>query len=357
MPVAKITETLVAKAEPGAYWDTELKGFGLIVRPTGRRTLVVQKSGRRRWTLGHHPALRVADARRSAVEIISGKADVVDRRLTLARALEMHLGRMEARGNRSMRLVEDEVQRHLGDWLRRPMVEITRADCERRHRELKARGPQLAERVMRHLRAVWNSAHKKVDLPTNPTVAIDWAPLKRRDYPRIDLADWHASLGDLSRVRRDWHLLAISTGLRKSDACSVRWSEVDLEAATLHRPNPKGGRAFTLPLSEQTRDLLAALPRVDEWVFPSASRSGHIEVPERRGHPGPHHLRAEYMAIATDLGVPSYPKKLLVNHSVPRIDITDGYVANPDVEICRPWQQRISDRVWVAAGVKCSLLQ
>jgi hypothetical protein len=63
MSVAKITESFAQSAKPGAYWDTELKGFGLIVRPTGRRSLVVQKSGRKRYTLGSHPTMRIAEAR------------------------------------------------------------------------------------------------------------------------------------------------------------------------------------------------------------------------------------------------------------------------------------------------------
>ena len=147
-------------------------------------------------------------------------------------------------------------------------------------------------------------------------------------------------------THRDWIWFVLSTGMRKTAASNVEWEH--LEGDILLCPNPKGGetRAFRLPLSEQQVALLNERPRVGRWVFPNVHNSGPIKEPIPRDLPQPHHLRAEYIALCTDLGVPTYQKKLLVNHSVPRIDVSEGYVAHPNVEMCRPYQQKISDHLW-----------
>lgn len=354
MAVVRLTQKLAEAAEPGAYWEKDSpKGLGLIVRESGRRSWVVQKSGRKRWTLGHPPEMTCAEARRRARDVILGQPEPVAT-MTLAEALEIHLRRMERRGRVSGEMIAGEIERHMGDWLRRPLHEITRQDCVARHNRITRRGAQTADRVMRHLRAVYNTALKRVDLPTNPTIAVEWHGAKRRNYPRLDLVTWWSQVDKIQNpIRRAWHITALTTGMRKTDCLTVRWADLDLNRRTLHRPCPKGGeaKAFTLPISEETATVIDGLPRINEWVFASfQAPGGHMTNPVEPDLPKPHHLRAEYMAIATDLGVPTYPKKLLVNHSVPRADITDGYVANPDIELCRPWQQKISEWIVRAAS-------
>ena len=44
----------------------------------------------------------------------------------------------------------------------------------------KKHGPYLANRVMRHVRAAWNTALKEHDLPANPTIAVHWNKERRR---------------------------------------------------------------------------------------------------------------------------------------------------------------------------------
>ncbi len=347
MPVAKLTQAIADGAGPGALWDTEIKGLGLVTRDTGTKSWVVQKSGRKRWTLGRFPLMTCAEARRRARDTLLQQPEQEGAQITLEMALRAHLKRMDRRGNSSGPLVEREVHKHLGQWLNRPLAEITRGNCEARHDRLTVTaGDQTADRVMRHLRAIYNTALKKVDLPTNPTIAVEWHGNRRRDYPRLDLAE--LPLGEVNVVQRAAAITMLTTGLRKSDCFSVRWSDIDFDKQTMHRPNPKGGerRAFTLPLSAQTADLLRGLPCINEWAFPSfRAGTGHLSQ-LNRVLPNAHHLRAEYMALAVDLGVPTYQRKLLVNHAVPRMDVTDGYVAEPDVEMCREHQQRISHHVF-----------
>ncbi len=59
-----------------------------------------------------------------------------------------------------------------------------------------------------------------------------------------------------------WTLL-LCTGLRKTSAIEMKWSDVNLDTGVLHIPKPKGGevRAFDLPLPTLLVDLFRA-----RWV-------------------------------------------------------------------------------------------
>ena len=93
------------------YWDTETRGFGIVVGRTGVKTYVLQKNGERQ-TIGRHgtwtPDQARERARELAVEIDRRRAmDPVDakaekerkaaRRLTLAQGLEEHLTALRAK--------------------------------------------------------------------------------------------------------------------------------------------------------------------------------------------------------------------------------------------------------------------
>ena len=67
------------------------------------------------------------------------------------------------------------------------------------------------------------------------------------------------------------------TGCRKSEILTLRWMDVDLEAAEIHLGDPKTGpRAVQLPPTAV--GLLEALPRRNDspWVFPGNDRDGRF---------------------------------------------------------------------------------
>ncbi len=123
------------------YWDTEIPGFGLRVGQR-TRTYILQRDlpgGRtRRVTIGRHGAWTVQQARKKARELIArideGEDPNATRRaraargVTLRQALDIHLRRLEAKdaSERTKETLQDEVPRHLGDWLDRPLIEIRR---------------------------------------------------------------------------------------------------------------------------------------------------------------------------------------------------------------------------------------
>src|SRR5690606_11949931 len=166
----------------------------------------------------------------------------------------------------------------------------------RRHERItKGAGPYVANRTLRGFRAIYNTALREHDLPTpNPTIAVHWNRERRRQEPVAwdDLPSWHERVLALSPTRRDYNLLVLFTGLRATDAATIRWTDVDLDAATLPRPRPKGGeaRAFTTPLSRQCVAILGRRRAENAvefgahgddhgWVFPClVRREGRLLV-------------------------------------------------------------------------------
>jgi integrase len=78
---------------------------------------------------------------------------------------------------------------------------------------------------------------------------------------------------------RDLLLLALFTGMRRSEILPLKWEHLDLTGATLAVPRTKNGDPLELPMSGFLVDLLRQrkiLVGQSEWVFPSRSETGHV---------------------------------------------------------------------------------
>jgi integrase len=350
------------------YFDEKLPGFGLLV---GKRTktYIAQrpvKGKTVRVTVGRHGHIWTEEARAEANILLGrmakGENPNAEKRgsgITLRQAQELYLAG-KPRAQRTVRDYRDSVQRFLGDWLDRPLVEITRKMTHDRHRRIgEDAGPYAANRTMAVFRATWNRAmRQQPELPVCPTINFDWYPEKARDAAlSIEaLPDWYAKVQGLSPVMRDYYLTLLFTGLRRTEAATRRWEDVDLEHAQVRIPNPKGGedRSFTLPLSDFLIEVLHRRREENEilypdcpWVFPAQLRKsreiGHLREPRKRGLPFPHALRHTYVSVATNhVELHPYTVKLLANHALPRGDVTAGYVT-PDLDALRVAQQRVTD--------------
>lgn len=399
----RLTERVVAAAQaaPGArakfYLDETLMGFGLAVSGKGNKSYFVMRRvhGRQvRYVFRRVGEGTVQQARVEASSLLAQMAQGVDlgkqraaareaaqqkeaSSITLRKALDLYISSAKSKGRspRTLKNVEDVLGRYLADWFDRELPSITREEARQRHQKIArdiARGKytrtskfhqkhtraedsgrSTANDAMRSFRTVWNRARRQhPELPECPTVNVDKFPTEK---PRTALAEgqlskWYAAItAEENTVRRDVLLFMLFTGLRRGDACSVRWEDVDLKQKVLHIPQPKGGHAFDLPLSDFLIDLLEGRERFFDspFVFPANSRSGHIEeirVPIPKLAWTPHDLRRTYLNVAERLEISAYAMKALVNHKQPTGDVTSGYL-RMEVERLRAPMQSITDRL------------
>src|SRR5258706_5320057 len=85
----KLTPAYVRDAKPAhtnqIYWDTELRGFGLLVLPSGEKRYVIQyRAAGRSRRLTFKPGLTLTDARKEAKaklgDVAKGKDPLAERR-------------------------------------------------------------------------------------------------------------------------------------------------------------------------------------------------------------------------------------------------------------------------------------
>ncbi len=160
---------------------------------------------------------------------------------------------------------------------------------------------------------------------------------------------------------RDYFMTVLLTGLRRTEALSLKWDDVDFKARTLTVADPKNRKPFTLPLSDYLIDILEARHEaaVGEYVFQSERGRLHnlryaIAEVEKKSKVVfcVHDLRRTFATAADHLDVPAYAVKALLNHSN-AADVTAGYIVH-DVERLRKPMQKITDYFLAAGGVRAS---
>jgi integrase len=382
----RVTEKNVAKLrapDPSGkqrlYWDDELRGFGVLCSgTTTAKTFVVQHAignRTRRVTVGPCNVLSVADARERAKRIIGDMYNGIDPKaargaITLRQAFEKYL---DARPNLRAATRRDykiAIEHHLLAWCDRRLRDITPDMVEQRHRSLRAEvagrgkyaGRCTANKTMRTITTLWTFiAEREPDLPPNPVSRLrkQWFEVEPRSrmVRADDLPRFYAAVKALpSRVASDY-LLLLFTGMRKTEAGSLTFDDVDFAQRVIRvravRTKPK--RKLDLPMSGFVHDLLVARRAIvrDKFVFPSpASRTGFVtdtgfplgQVADATGiKVSAHDLRRTFMTVAESCDISPFALKGLVNHTTGK-GVTPDYI-QMSVERLREAAQRVADKM------------
>lgn len=384
MPRLKLSAKGVARLHPTPgkqtlFWDTELKGFGVLVSGvTTNKTFIVQKDidGRtRRITIGPTNVLSLDEARRRAELVLSDLYRGVDPkaarrdRVTLRDVLDDYLVANKTLRPKSAADYRGSVERYLSAWLDRPLSSITTADVTERHAEIAAEvkaggrysGEATANGTMRALRVLWNyAAERNPNLGANPVrLRKAWFAVPRRErFVKADeLPRFYAAVGALANpIARDYLLLLLFTGLRREEAASLTWDDIDFTAGVIRIPGArtKSTRKLDLPMTDFVRALLVARGGLgrERYVFPSNSKAGYIAEPKfplqqvalATGiQVSAHDLRRTYVTVAESCDISPMALKALVNHSLGG-GVTEGYIQMTTARLLGP-AQKVADRL------------
>jgi integrase len=378
--------------------DEELSGFFVLIGKTTKTFMVqgdLRAGGKRqsiRLKVGEVGKLQTREARAKGKRLLGAISDGIDPRPqppkakapsppssdpTLREAWltyrDSHM-RRKGRSEGTIANYTDHVDRLLKDWLDEPLSKFGNEPglLKQRHDQLTVdNGPYIANGAMRSFRAIYNHARKSArGLPAeNPALAVDWNREKRRETGMgcADLPDWFGELAELDNpLRREFHLFLLLSGSRPDPIKRARLEHLDCRQRILHVPRPKGGEehAFDIPLSREMMRCLVRALRLGRviypgqskiWLFPADSKPGHlVEHKEDRKDLSKWggDLRQTYRTIGQAAGVSEVDMHLLMNHSLPNVNV--GYITRHKLLLdhLRKQQQLISSLITKSMGDK-----
>lgn len=250
-----------------------------------------------------------------------------------------------------------------------PMVAITEDALTSWYDREALAGKHQAARALMMFRGFlrWCSARAEyramVDRDAGKAAAIvENLPAIKRRTDALEAAQvpgWWAGVEQLGNRTASVYLRALLlTGARREEMAALRWKDIDFQWRTLTIPD-KVDQFRTFPLTPFLAQMLATLPRVGEFVFASASKSGRI-TDARNSHSKAlqsaaivglsiHGLRRSFALLGEFAGAPAGAIAQVMGHKPSAT--AEGYKPrSPDA--LRPYLVQIEAYILKLAGVQ-----
>jgi len=352
----------------------------------------------RKTTLGTYPETTIEQARAKAIKTLGyiseginpnkAKKDSLGKRdITLkivfddyVRSRGTNLQESTIKGYRGI------VESYLRDWINKPISEITRDMVEKKHRDITYgtgkydKSPSRANTCMRIVRALFNYAMGKYEdsrgepiFYHNPVAIIShnkaWnkEPVRQGIVKNYDLKKWYEGVmalpehdknkkkSNCSEVARDLFIFILFSGLRRTEALTLKWEDIDFKNDSFTIEDTKNHETHSLPL---TSVLLEVLDRRksdtdNPYVFEGDKPNSHLTPPKKQIekareltglHFTCHDLRRTFETTAESLSLPPYTLKKLINHK-DSTDVTGRYIVIQMERLREPMKQ-ITDELW-----------
>jgi integrase len=316
----------VAKHGPGPVGTVKAKGkwwarWTCTLKHEHRRVAESHKAARHAY---HAEKAKVAEAKRRG-EICCPKFtakwtprtvdDLLADFLAYSKEKKRSYGHDVARA----RLLRDR----LGDRL---ATDVTPKDVETMQREMTTAirdggmgwTPATANQYCKLLKAVYNRARKHGLPITNPVAAVTF--YKEHNAPNrcLSVEEQDRLLASLPEWLRPLLLVAIHTGLRKSELLRLHWVNVNFDTGSIHIPLDKPGEGKWVAMNSVAREALLTIKRtrrvMSKWVFCSP-HGGYLhnferywrpalkeaQVPDFRFHDSRHTFASRLVMEAVDL--------------------------------------------------------
>lgn len=292
-----------AKGQRAEYCDAKQAALRLRVSASGVKTFCVLKrvkgAGMERVTLARYPEMTVEQARRKAAEII-GKIAEGDNPAEVRRAIraEMTFGELFSefgeRHGKNLRSWAADQQRYR-DYLDRPLgkrrlSEITAPMITRILSDAEKQGK--ANATINNIRALASSIFARgIEwglAESSPVTATKTRKKVSRDrflqsfeLPRF----FTALMEEPNETVRDYFLMSLLTGARRSNVLAMRWREINFNDRIWRIPRTKNDDPQNVTLTVEAIDILNrrrdGAEKGAEFVFAGDGDSGHLMEPKK----------------------------------------------------------------------------
>lgn len=280
---SKITAGMVLRATSEAgkdrsyYWDTELKGFGLMVTKAGAKSFVVQfraKGRSQRMTIDGVLPLDQAkkEAKKYLGEVAKGGDPVAAKRAAQAadedtlraigdRYLASRAGRELRTIGQRRAILERLIYPKLGS---RPIESIRRGEVARLLEQIgDQRGPRMAGYAGSVLKIIFHWFERQSDNFRSPMIrgmAPNGSVPRDRVLSDVEVqAFWRAAQAWQHPFARLVQFILL-TATRRGEAAIMTRAELDGDTWTIPARRYKSKITHSIPLSKAARDVLASCP-------------------------------------------------------------------------------------------------
>ena len=345
----RLTDARIAALRPRereyTVWDDRLSGLGVRVRPSGHRSYICLRNGRK-VSLGPAALKAVEEARRECFESVAPAETAPSFGDFVAN--QWRAACYEHFKPSTQRAVNVALNSQLLPTFGSTRLDrITAAEVVRWFDRYSKTAPVGANNALDTLRQMMNHAIACGHIERNPAQGIkrNRRPRLTRFLSREEIRRLHAELdacgrGTASRRQQaDIVRLLLATGCRKNEIVKLQWREVDEAALNLADSKTGPRKVF---LNAQARSIIERQPRAESpYVFPlpaGRSRSGNLalwnKVKMRAGLEDVrlHDLRHTFASHAVMQGVPLPVVARLLGHRNVRMTLRYAHVADRDVE-------------------------
>ena len=291
-----------ASGKRATYLDKKTTGLQIRVTSAGTKTFSVFrriKGGQpERVTLGRFPAMTIEQARKLAARINAemeegaspAQVKRVKRQEPSFAELFDEYGERHGKKKRSWATDLSLYTNHLQPLTRLKISTITKAIVSRVLSDVERDG--LSGATVNNVRALVSSVFSRAIewgyVTANPVLGIKTrAKVKRDRFLQSDeLPRFFQSLAvEPNPTLRDYILLALLTGARRSNLLAMRWPDIRLDEAIWRIPMTKNGTPQNVTLSPEAVAILTERREASDngaiFVFPGTGASGHIEEPKK----------------------------------------------------------------------------
>ena len=226
--------------------------------------------------------------------------------------------------------------------------------------------PRSINRYQTACAEVFTLLKDDVGLQENPFSSILKLDMKNETREAFTPEELKLIYDNLDDFTRPLFTLAVWTGLREGDICTLKWSDVDLVQRLITRETRKTGTEVQIPISNQLYNLLTATPRTEsEYVFPKHAEMYLVNqdgvsyrikkfldglgiqttrIPNGRTRAisvkDLHSCRHTFCYYAGLAGIPITVVQAIVGHMSP--EMTKHYMAHASIEDKRRGMERLS---------------